>query len=71
VVGHVAPWVRERIPSAVPIVEATVDQLEEAILKLTKDESLRRELGIQGEKFVTEFHNGTYSGSVLHTWICA
>jgi hypothetical protein len=63
--------VRERIPGAVPIVEATVDHLEEVILKLSKDESRRRELGIQGEKFVTEFHNGTYSGSVLRSWICA
>lgn len=69
VVGHVAPWVRDRIPGDVPIVESSVDQLEEVILNLVSNEELRRELGANGERFVTEFHDGSYSGAVLKSWI--
>ena len=69
VVGHVAPWVRDRIPAEVPIIESSVDQLEEVILNLVSNEELRREVGANGERFVTEFHNGSYSGAVLKSWI--
>ena len=69
VIGHVAPWVRERIPSEVPIVESTVDQIEEVVLRLASDEAAREEIGIQGKQFVTKFHDGSYSGSVLKSWI--
>jgi hypothetical protein len=69
VVGHVAPWVRDRIPGEVPIVESTVDQLEEVILALASNLPLRREIGANGELFVTKFHDGSYSGSVLKSWI--
>jgi hypothetical protein len=69
VIGHVAPWVRERISSEVPIVESPVDHLEEVILGLASDESAREEIGIQGKQFVTKFHDGSYSGSVLKSWI--
>jgi len=69
VVGHVAPWVRDRIPGDVPIVESNVDQLESVILNLVSNEELRRELGANGEQFVTKFHDGSYSGAVLKSWI--
>ena len=69
VVGHVAPWVRDRIPGDVPIVESNVDQLEAVILNLVSNEELRRELVASGEQFVTKFHDGSYSGAVLKSWI--
>lgn len=69
VIGHVAPWVRDRIPADVPIVESTVDQLEEVILKVVSNEASRREVGANGVQFVTKFHDGSYSGAVLKSWI--
>ena len=69
VIGHVAPWVRERIPSEVPIVESMVDQLEDVVMKITANESLRQELATQGQQFVAKFHDGNYSGAVLKSWI--
>ena len=69
VIGHVAPWVRERIPDDVPIVESTVDRLEEFVSKINADESLRQELATQGQQFVAKFHDGSYSGAVLKSWI--
>lgn len=69
VIGHVAPWVRKRIPGEVPIVESTVDQLEDVVSRFTSDESAREEIGIQGKQFVSKFHDGSYSGSVLKSWI--
>jgi len=69
VVGHVAPWVRDRIPGNVPIFDATKEQLEEKVLELANDEALRRKLGLEGQQFVTKFHDGNYSGAVLKAWI--
>jgi len=69
VIGHVAPWVRERIPSEVPIVESTVDQLEEVVSRFMSNESAREEIGNQGKQFAAKFHDGSYSGSVLKSWI--
>jgi glycosyltransferase involved in cell wall biosynthesis len=69
VVGHVAPWVRDRIPGDVPIFDSTIEQLEEKVLELANDEALRRNLGLQGAQFVAKFHDGSYSGAVLKTWI--
>lgn len=69
VIGHVAPWVRNRLPSDVPIVESTVDQLEEVLLNLVSNVELRQELGANGEQFVTKFHDGSYSAAVLKSWI--
>ena len=69
VIGHVAPWVRERIPSEVPIVESMVDQLEDVVMKINANESLRQELATQGKQFVAKFHDGNYSGAVLKSWI--
>jgi glycosyltransferase involved in cell wall biosynthesis len=69
VIGHVATWVRDRVPSEIPIVESSVDKLEATILNLDADEHLRREIGAVGEQFVEKFHDGKYSGEVLKSWI--
>ena len=69
VIGHVAPWVRSRIPGEVPIVDSSIEELEKVIVGISADESAREEIGIKGKQFVAKFHNGSYSGSVLKSWI--
>ena len=69
VISHVAPWVRSRIPGEVPIVDSSIEELEKVIVGITADESAREEIGIKGKQFVAKFHNGSYSGSVLKSWI--
>jgi hypothetical protein len=69
VIGHVAPWVRDRIPSEVPVVESSIEELENIVMGITTDEALREQIGLQGKQFVAKFHDGSYSGAVLKTWI--
>jgi glycosyltransferase involved in cell wall biosynthesis len=69
VIGHVAPWVRSRIPGEVPIVDSSIEELEKVIVGITTDESAREEMVIQGKQFVAKYHDGSYSGSVLKSWI--
>jgi len=69
VVGHVATWVRERIPTEVPVVESGLDQLDETIMTLAHNKELRHEVGLRGVNYVNEFHDGRYSGAALKSWI--
>lgn len=69
VIGHIAPWVRERIPSEVPIVESGLDDLEEKIQTLVANKELRDATGTRGVSFVNEYHDGRYAGEILRRWI--
>jgi len=50
-------------------VESTVDQLEEVVSRFMSNESAREEIGNQGKQFAAKFHDGSYSGAVLKSWI--
>jgi glycosyltransferase involved in cell wall biosynthesis len=73
VVGHVSNEVRALITaqsgSELPIVEATVDIIEQVLRDLAEDQSFisRRAHGLE---IVQELHDGTYSAKVLREhWI--
>lgn len=74
VVGHIAPRVREIVEDATgsppPIVEATVDTIEQVLRELAAGDL--RTLRTRSREFVTQVHDGTRSAATLRThWIDA
>lgn len=69
VVGHVTPWVRERVEAAsghrLPIVEATADTLDEVLRGLLADREAARALAAEGPGFVRAVHDGRLSADAL------
>ena len=74
VVGHVLPFVRERIEQEfglpLPIVEATTDTLAAVVGELAADPARAREIAASGPPFVQAVHTGKASAeSLLSKWI--
>jgi glycosyltransferase involved in cell wall biosynthesis len=65
VVGHVADRVRHRIPSQLPIIEATSEDLRSVMRSICADRDRARAAAMQGVLYVTAFHSGSYSARVL------
>lgn len=57
VVAYVRPDLYERFSPRIPIVNATIDSLEEALAELVCDAARREELGLQGRAFVEAVHD--------------
>ncbi|MEA1952258.1 MAG: glycosyltransferase, partial [Planctomycetota bacterium] len=57
VVGHVMPGLRKRLPSDLPIVEATQDSLAEVLASLIAAPHRRTHLGRQGRSFARRYHD--------------
>ena len=74
VVGHVLPFVRERVEAEfgmpLPIVEATPDSLRETIENLANDRAAAAAIAASGPAYVHRVHSGTASARVLlDRWI--
>jgi len=74
VVGHVLPFVRERVQAEfgmpLPIVEATPDSLRETIENLANDRAAAAAIAASGPAYVDRVHSGTASARVLlDRWI--
>lgn len=69
VLGHVLDDVRSAVLDVsgmgLPIIEADPDTLEQSLRMLAVDASLRKQLGAEGVRFVSEIHDGTVSARVL------
>lgn len=74
VVGHVLPFVRERVRDdfgiELPIVEATPDTLDEVLNELADDRDRAREIAAAGPPFVDLVHSGRASArALIDNWI--
>lgn len=65
VIGHVADRVRDRLPGAVPIVEATSQNLREVLEGVLADPQGAAELSRSGRDYARTWHDGTHSAKVL------
>lgn len=57
VVAYISDEIRKTFPDELPIVNATIDSVEEVLGMLIADGKRRRELGIAGRKYVEEYHD--------------
>ncbi|HEU4945778.1 MAG TPA: glycosyltransferase [Kribbella sp.] len=64
-VGHVADHVRAQLPTELPIVEATPDDLREVLERLVEDRGPARKLAEAGPDYVRQLHDGRKSVEVL------
>ncbi|NEA35485.1 glycosyltransferase [Streptomyces sp. SID13031] len=64
-VGHVADHVRDLLPTELPIVEATPDDLAEVIERLVAEREEARKIADAGPRYVRELHDGRKSVEVL------
>ena len=74
VVGHVLPFVRERVEAEygmpLPIVEATPDTLHETIERLVHDRDAARRIAAAGPAYVQMVHSGAASArALIDAWI--
>ena len=65
VVAHVADRVRDRIGEPVPIVEATIGDLRDVLLRLIDDHAGAARLADEGRAYARRWHDGTASAAVL------
>jgi glycosyltransferase involved in cell wall biosynthesis len=66
VVGNVGKRVRDRLTTAVPIVQATPDTIEDVLADIARNRDHYRDVAAMGPGFVKRFHDGTQASSVLH-----
>jgi glycosyltransferase involved in cell wall biosynthesis len=64
-VGHVADHVRDLLPTDLPIVEATPDDLTEVIERLVADREEARKMADAGPRYIREVHDGRKSVEAL------
>lgn len=64
-VGHVADHVRALVPTELPIVEATPDDLTEVIERLIAEREEARKLADAGPRYIREIHDGRKAVEVL------
>jgi glycosyltransferase involved in cell wall biosynthesis len=64
-VGHIADPVRDLLPTNLPIVEATPDDLSEVIERLVAERDSARKVADAGPEYVRELHDGRKSVEVL------
>jgi glycosyltransferase involved in cell wall biosynthesis len=64
-VGHVADHIRDLLPTELPIVEATPDDLTEVIERLIVEREEARKLADAGPRYIRELHDGRKSVEVL------
>ncbi|PKR86802.1 glycosyltransferase family 4 protein [Heyndrickxia camelliae] len=57
VVAYIRDDVREHFPADLPIVQATPDNLDEVLLKLIQNPSLRHEIGMKSREYVEKYHS--------------
>jgi glycosyltransferase involved in cell wall biosynthesis len=74
VVGHVLPFVRERVEAdfgmPLPIVEATPDTLRETVERLADDRDHARAIAAAGIEYVAAVHSGAASArALIDGWI--
>ncbi|MEU4288846.1 hypothetical protein AB0E63_11550 [Kribbella sp. NPDC026596] len=75
VLGHVTEHNRRRVHDAIgdelPIVETTVENIAEVVLGLLDDRSRAQKIAAQGPGFVRRLHDGSYSATVLSSFLTA
>lgn len=64
-VGHIADPVRDLLPTDLPIVEATPDDLAEVIERLVAERDSARKIAGAAPEYVRELHDGRRSAEVL------
>ncbi|WP_460812518.1 glycosyltransferase [Nocardioides salsibiostraticola] len=69
VVGAVSTQVRDVMPSAPPVVDATPDSLEDVIMEIIEHRSFFVDLAQQGRDFAETWHNGRAAANVIADWI--
>ncbi len=65
VVAHVADHVRAHVGEPVPVVEATVETLEEVLERICAERDWARATATQGQQFVRRVHDGRRSAQAL------
>lgn len=65
VVTYIAPEMKERLPSELPIVSATPDDLYDTLEVLIAEKDYRRSLGVQGLAYVQAYHDHKVLGRYL------
>jgi hypothetical protein len=75
VLGHVSDHNRRRVHEAageeLPIVETTVENISSVVLDLLDDRSHSQKIAAQGPGFVRRLHDGSYSATVLSSFLTA
>lgn len=69
VVGHVADRVRERLPEALPIVEATPQTVGDVLMEILQDRERFRAVACAAARFAATYHSGDYSARQLRTFL--
>lgn len=57
VVSEISEFMEEFYPKELPIVKVTAETLYASLCALIEDEKLRKEIGIQGRKYVEKYHD--------------
>lgn len=65
VIGHVSERVRRRLPTDLPIVEATADTLEEVLHDLMADAETANGYAQRGLDYARRYHSGRYAAGQL------
>ncbi|NEA35467.1 glycosyltransferase family 4 protein [Streptomyces sp. SID13031] len=75
VLGHITEHNRRRVHEAageeLPIVETTVENISEVVLELLDDRGHAQKIAAQGPDFVRRLHDGSYSATVLSSFLAA
>jgi glycosyltransferase involved in cell wall biosynthesis len=69
VVGHVAKHVRAQLPTELPIVEATPDDLGDVIERLITDRATARHSATAGPRYVRDLHDGRKTVEALQPFL--
>lgn len=65
VLAHVHPRVRARVPADLPVLEASPDDLREAVERILADRDTARATAGRGPGYVARVHDGRWSAAVL------
>ena len=65
VITYISNEMKERLPEELPIVSATIDNIEEVLERLILDGNMRNELGKKGREYAKMYHDYKKIGKIL------
>ncbi len=65
VITYISDEMKERLPEELPIVSGNINTVEKAMESLILDAELRYKKGVEGRKYVENYHNYKYAAYVL------
>lgn len=69
VVGHVSDRVRERLPAALPIVQARANEIRDILFSVLEDRARFQEVAASGVAYARSYHDGRYAALRLSTFL--